>query len=139
MADSSPERGQVSLSVVEAVVGLLVVLAASTTFLVGLPDPGSEAAELRVLAADGLTVLDATPPAEDGASRLTALAHDRSSFVRERSDADAQLRALYPPSVRYRVDTPHGAIGDPLPHTRPIGRARRHVAGGDVTIRVWFR
>jgi hypothetical protein len=41
MADMGSERGQVSLSLVEAVVGLLVVLAAATTFLVGLPDAGA--------------------------------------------------------------------------------------------------
>jgi hypothetical protein len=133
------DRAQVSLSVVEGVVGLLVVVAASTTFLVGLPGTGADEAELTTLAADGLTVLDATPPASDGASRLTALARDRSGFVRERHEADAQLRAVYPPDVRYRLETPYGVVGDPLPPERVVGRARRYTDGGSVTLRVWFR
>jgi hypothetical protein len=127
------------LSVVEAVVGLLVVLAASTTFLVGLPDGGADEAELSVLAADGLTVLDATPPAGDGASRLTALTRDRSGFVRERNDADAQLRALYPTHVRYRLETPYGTVGDPHPPVRSVGTAREYASGGEVTLWVWVR
>ena len=136
---SGAGRAQVSLSVVEGIVGLLVVVAASTTFLVGLPGTGADEAELTRLASDGLTVLDSTPPADDGASRLTALARERASFVRERDEADAQLRAVYPPDVRYRLETPHGTIGDPLPPERVVGRARRYTASGGVTLQVWFR
>jgi hypothetical protein len=135
----SGERAQVSLSVVEAAVGLLVVLAASTTFLVGLPDPGADQAELTVLAADGLAVLDATPPAGEGASRLTVLARDRSGFVRERNETATQLRALYPPTVRYRIETPHGVVGDPRFTRGSVGRARQATPGGRVTLWVWFR
>jgi hypothetical protein len=136
---SGVDRAQVSLSVVEGVVGLLVVVAASTTFLVGIPAAGTDEAELTNLATDGLTVLDATPPTGDGASRLTALVRERASFVRERDETDAQLRAVYPPGVRYRLETPYGAVGDPLPPERVVGRAQRHTAGGSVTLRVWFR
>jgi hypothetical protein len=132
-------RGQVSLSVVEAAVGLVVVLAAATTFLVGLPGPGLDEGELTVLAADGLVALDATPPSATGDSQLTALVRDPSGFVRERDAADARLRALYPPHVRYRLATPHGALGDPLPADRSVGVARRHTRAGDVTLRVWYR
>ncbi|AUV80851.1 hypothetical protein C2R22_03560 [Salinigranum rubrum] len=132
-------RGQLSLSVVEAAVGLLVVLAAATTFVVGLPEAESEEATLTVLAEDGLDVLDATPPDGDGTSRLTALARDRSGFVRERSHTDDQLRALYPDRVRYRLATPHGVVGDPLPPRGPVGRAMRESVGGRVTLWVWFR
>lgn len=132
-------RGQLSLSVVEAAVGLLVVLAAATTFVVGLPETGSQDTELTVLAGDGLDVLAATPPDGDGASRLTVLARDRSSFTREQTQTDDQLRALYPDVVRYRLETPHGVVGAPLPPRGPIGRAQRHTTGGRVTLWVWFR
>jgi len=132
-------RGQLSLSVVEAAVGLLVVLAATTAFVVGLPETGSEDVELTVLAGDGLRVLDATPPEGNGASRLTALARDESGFARERSLADQELRALYPERVRYRLETPHGAIGQPLPPRGPVGRAQRHTDGGRATLWVWLR
>lgn len=132
-------RGQLSLSVVEAAVGLLVVLAAATTFVVGLPETGAEDTELTVLAADGLTVLGSTPPEGDGTSRLATLAEDQSSFVRERNPTDEQLRALYPDGARYRLETPHGVVGDPLPPREPIGRAQRLTAGGRVTLWVWFR
>jgi hypothetical protein len=139
MSERISERGQVSLSIVEAVVGLVVVLAAATTFLVGLPEAGAGEADLSRLADDGLTVLDSTPPAGDGASRLTALAREPGSFAVERSDADAQLRELYPRRVRYRLETPNGAIGDPLPPARTVGTARRYTPDGDVTLRVWLR
>jgi hypothetical protein len=136
---ASERRGQLSLSVVEAAVGLLVVLAASTAFLVGLPDEGAEDAASTVLAEDGLVALGATPPDGDGASRLTALARDQSSFARERSHAAEQLRNLYPDRVRYRLETPHGAVGDSLPPRGPVGRAQRHTTDGRVTLWVWFR
>lgn len=136
---SFDERGQLSLSVVEAVVGLLVVLAAATTFVVGLPETGSEGAELTVLASDGVIVLDATPPEGDGVSRLTVLARDRSGYVRERGYARDQLDALYPTGVQYRLETPYGAIGKPLPPRGPIGNARTHTRDGALTLWVWFR
>jgi hypothetical protein len=139
MSERVSERGQVSLSILEAVVGLVVVLAASTTFLVGLPETGADGADLRLLADDGLTALDSTPPAGDGASRLTALAREPGSFAVERSDADAQLRELYPRRVRYRLETPHGAIGEPPPPARTTGKARRYTPDGDVTLWVWIR
>ncbi|WP_380678786.1 DUF7262 family protein [Salinigranum sp. GCM10025319] len=139
MSERVSERGQVSLSIVEAIVGLVVVLAATTTFLVGLPETGADEADLNRLADDGLTALDSTPPAGDGASRLTALARGPGSFAVERSDADEQLRELYPRRVRYRLETPHGTIGEPLPPTRTTGLARRYTPEGDVTFWVWLR
>lgn len=138
-ARTESTRGQLSLSVVEAVVGLVVVLAAATTFVVGLPETGAEDTELTVLAADGLTVLESTPPEDDGTSRLAALAEDQSNFVRERTLTAEQLRALYPRHARYRLETPHGVVGEPLPPRGPVGRAQRQTTGGRVTLWVWFR
>lgn len=131
-------RAQVSLSLVEAVVGLLVVFAATSTFLVGLPDTGAAEADLDVLAADGLSALDATPVTDD-ASRLMALARTERGFVRQSVDAAEQLDTLYPVGVRYRLETPHGAVGTPPPPTGPIGRAVGQTPGGRVTLRVWIR
>ena len=139
MADMGSERGQVSLSLVEAVVGLLVVLAAATTFLVGLPDAGAESEELDVLAADGLAALGATPPTEDGASRLSALARARGTFTQEARPTDDQLRALYPETVRYHLETPHGTVGTPVPPSRTFGQAQAYRLNTWVTLRVWIR
>jgi hypothetical protein len=132
-------RGQLSLSVVEAAVGLLVVVAASTTFVVGLPATGATAGELSVLAADGVAALDATTPDGEGASRLAALARDRSGFVTEEDEAAEQLRALYPAGVRFRLETPHGAVGWPHPPRGPVGTARTRAANTTVTLWVWYR
>jgi hypothetical protein len=49
------------------------------------------------------------------------------------------LRALYPERVRYRLETPHGVVGDPLPPRGAVGQARRYIAGESVTLWVWFR
>lgn len=138
MADRVVSRAQVSLSLVEAVVGLLVVLAAMTMFLVDLPDPDAAAADLNRLADDGLTVLDATPTADD-ASQLTALARDESRFARNADDAEERLGELYQPTVRYRLETPYGVVGQPLPPSGSVGRAQRWVSGGRVTLWVWYR
>jgi hypothetical protein len=131
-------RGQVSLSLVEAVVGLLVVFAAASTFLVGLPETGAAERDLTVLAADGLSVLDATP-ATDNASRLAALGRSERSYARQSDATTAQLQELYPDGVRFRLETPHGALGRPLSTTGPVGRAVAWTPGGRVTLRVWIR
>ena len=131
-------RGQVSLSLVEAVVGVLVVFAAATTFLVDLPDAGAETAELDRLAADGLIVLDATPAADD-ASQLTALGRDETRFARHAGDAEERLGGLYPPGVRFRLETPYGAVGRRLPPSRAVGRSQQWAAGSRVTLWVWYR
>jgi hypothetical protein len=131
-------RGQVSLSLVEAVVGLVVVFAAATTFLVSLPDSGAETTDLDRLAADGLTVLDATPAAGD-ASRLTALGRSEASFARHAGDAEERLGGLYPPSVRFRLETPYGAVGQRLPPSGAVGRAQRWAGGSRVALWVWYR
>lgn len=131
-------RGQLSLSVVEALVGLVLVIGTVSAFALSPPAPATGEAQLDRYARDTLTVLRSDAPADDGRSRLAALTRSAGSFEAEREAADRRIRSLLPAHLSYRVTTPHGTFGDPRPPAgRPVGRAHATTADGPVTLRVW--
>lgn len=131
-------RGQLSLSLVEAAVGVLFVLSVATTFGLGLPDPGVREAQLDAYATDAATMLADEQPVGAGESRLVAASTSAAGFERERSALVRRLDTLLPATVRYRVQTPHGTVGDPVPAGQPVGRTTVVTRHGDVTIQVWY-
>ncbi|MFC6836761.1 DUF7262 family protein [Halomarina ordinaria] len=131
-------RGQLSLSVVEAGVGVVLVLAVTTGFVLGVPAPDTREAQLDAYASDAATVLSNEPPRHRGTSRLAEVAASPAAFDRERTALDERVDRLLPDNLLYRIDTPHGAAGYRRPAGVPVGRATVTTAGGDVTIRVWY-
>ncbi|WP_435186319.1 DUF7262 family protein [Halobellus sp. EA9] len=135
----STDRGQLATSLVEAVVGALLVLAVVAGFLWAPVDDGRADAEPDRLAADALAVLHAEAPAGSGRSRLTAACRSPASFATERAPLRARLEAVLPPGAFGRVATPHGSVGPPIPTTVvESGRARLDVGPCAVALRVWF-
>jgi hypothetical protein len=132
------DRGQLSLPLVEAAVGTLLVLTVVLGFGLGVPDPGTRRAQLDTYAGDAAAVLAADPPAGTGASRLSVASRSTEGFVGERAPLAARIEALLPKNVLYRVETPAGTLGYPRPAGRPVGRATTQTRHGPVVLEVWY-
>lgn len=131
-------RGQLSLSVVEAGVGIVLVFAVAATFGLALPDPGVREAQLDSYAADTARVLASESPRHGGSTRLAEVSRSRSGFRRERAALRRRVDRILPANLLYRVVTPHGAVGYPVPDNVPVGESTVATVGGEVTIRVWY-
>jgi hypothetical protein len=134
----STDRGQLSLSVVEAFVGALLVVAVATTFALGAPAADVDRPQLDRYAGDVATALADRPATGTTGSLAAAVARSAESF----RDRDAELRraaeAVLPPDVLVRVETPHGAVGFAPPSSGAVGTARLTVGGGTLTVEVWY-
>lgn len=132
------DRGQVSLSLVEASVGVVLILAVTSIFATGLPAPDTRGAQLDSYATDIGTVLANEPPRHADETRLAEVTASPAAFQRERPAFEARVTRLVPENLLYRVDTPHGSVGYQPPSGVPLGVARLPTPGGLVTIRVWY-
>jgi hypothetical protein len=136
---TADDRGQLSLSVFEAVVGALLVVAVTAGFALGGDDLGAaREAQLDRYAGDGVALL-ATDGSGADRSTLAALAASERSFDRAADRARRRLAAALPANVLFRVETPHGTVGFPPPPSRAVGEARRVTIDGTITVRVWYQ
>jgi hypothetical protein len=131
-------RGQLSLSLVETAVGVVLVLGVAAGFTVGMTGPTSSTPQLDSLARDTTTLLGAEPSDSEESARLVALARSEQSFARERVTASQRVRELLPADVLFRVRTPEGAFGTPRPPTAAVGSATASTRYGPVTVWVWY-
>lgn len=131
------ERGQLATPMVEATVGVLLVVAVALAFGV-VPVETAETSTLDRRAADALAVLAAEPPEGTGSSRLTAACRSASAFDIEAEELDRRLRAILPEPLSYRLETPHGRVGRPPPTGVPTGTATLTTEGCTATLRVWY-
>jgi hypothetical protein len=132
------ERAQLSLSAVEAGIGVLLVLGVLGGFLAGVPAADRDAAALDATAADAAVVLAGESPRHAGATRLAEVARSPAAFERERGALNRRVAAVLPENVMFQVATPHGTVGTPPPDGVPVGVATMPTRYGDVTIRVWY-
>lgn len=131
-------RGQLSLSLVEASIGIVFILAVTAIFATGLPSPDARHDQLDVYATDVATVLHGDPPRHADETRLVEVTASPSAFQRERAALDRRVSRLVPQNLLYRVETPYGAVGYRQPNGVAVGSARIPTPGGLVTIRVWY-
>ena len=131
-------RGQLSLTVVEAVVGVVLVMGVAAGFTVVSTGPSPSTPQLDTLADDAATVLASEPTAGGRDSRLAALARSEGSFAATRRSTRERLTDLLPADVLFRVRTPHGSVGHPQPPTATVGSTTVPTRYGPVTIRVWY-
>jgi len=132
------DRGQLSLSLVEAAVGVALILSVAMGFALGLPTPDTKEPQLDLYAEDAASVLASEPPRHQGTTRLAEILRSTDSFQRERSALDRRVDRILPDNLMYRVETPYGAVGFPKPATTSLGRASVTTANGAVTIWVWY-
>ena len=140
------ERAQLSLSLVEAAIGVLFVLGVTAAFSFGPTVAPAREAQLDAYADDALTVLGGDAPAgtaaenatHRGDSRLVAASRSPVAFEREREALRDRIAAVLPPDAAFRLDTPHGSVGFDHPPGAPTGEASVVTARGRVTLRVWY-
>lgn len=132
------DRAQLSLSVVEAGVGVVLVLAVVAGLALGVPAPNENAAQLEAYASDTASVLAQEPPRHQGSTRLAEITISPAAFARERGALDRRVDALLSDNLLYQVETPHGTVGFPVPSTTTVGAATVTTPYGDVAVRVWY-
>lgn len=131
-------RGQLSLSVLEAAVGVVLILGVAAGFAVGVPAPSDRATQLDVYARDTASVLAGDPPRHGGATRLAELTRSAGSFDRERGALRRRVDRILPDNLMFRVRTPHGAVGFRRPAGSTVGTATVTTPHGEVRIEVWY-
>lgn len=131
-------RGQLSLSVVEAAIGVVFVLAVALGFALGVPAADTRTPQLNAYAADAATVLANEPPQHAGETRLAEVTRSQDAFDREHEALDRRVARILGENLLYRLATPHGAVGYRRPTGAATGRATVPTRGGEVTIWVWY-
>ncbi|NEU57742.1 hypothetical protein [Halorussus sp. MSC15.2] len=131
-------RGQLSLSVVEAGVGAVLILAVAMGFALGVAPTDDGTAQLDLYAEDAATVLAGEPPRHAGATRLSEVVRSPDAFDRERDALRRRVARILPDNLLFRVRTPRGAVGFRKPAGVAVGSATVTTAAGDVTIWVWY-
>ncbi|ERH13037.1 MAG: hypothetical protein J07HB67_02070 [halophilic archaeon J07HB67] len=132
------DRAQLSLSVVEAGVGVLFLLSVAAGFAVDLPSPPTDETQLDAYAADTTTVLASETPRHADRSRLAELTASQAAFERERDALRRRVAVILGDNLQFRVQTPHGVVGDPVPRATPTGTATVPTRSGPVVIEVWY-
>lgn len=132
------DRGQLSLPVAEAAIGVALLFAVTATFGLGVGEPPSSEAQLDAYASDAATVLADGSPAHADRTRLAELARSPLTVQRERAALREQVERTLGANLFFRIETPHGAIGAALPRDRPLGRATVPTRNGLVVIWVWY-
>jgi hypothetical protein len=131
-------RGQLSLPVVEAVVGVALVVGLTAAFAVSVPGPATERAQLERYADDaGTTLADAPAPGGSGPLLAAALSSP-DAFDDARPALRERTTGALPGAVRVRLDTPRGSVGPPRPPDVPAGRATVTTVRGPVRVVVWY-
>lgn len=131
------ERGQLSISVIEAGVGVVLVLSVAMGFTLGVPTPDAETSQLDAYAEDVATVLVNEPPRHGGKTRIEEVAA-RDAKEREYDALEARVERILDDNLMYRIELPHGTVGYIRPASRPAGRATVPTAGGEVTVWIWY-
>ena len=132
------DRGQLPLSVLEAAIGLLLLLAVVMGFALGVTPADTRTPQLDVYATDGATILANEEPQHAGQTRLAEVAASRTAFEREHDALERRAERIFPDNVMFRIETRHGAAGYALPPDVPTGTATVATGSGEVTVEVWY-
>lgn len=127
-------RAQLSLSLLEAGVATLLILAVAGLFVLGPADPPTDN-HLDRYAGDLETVL-ADPGPES--VPIDHLLGSRESFEEHQESVMETVRSVLPPTLSYRLETDQGTIGDPRPVAVHTGTRRIVTANGTATLWVWY-
>ncbi|MFH5798047.1 hypothetical protein [Haladaptatus sp. CMAA 1911] len=134
----SSSRGQLSLSVVEAGIGVVLILGVTMGFAFGVPSPNARETQLDMYAKDTGRVLVHEAPRHRGTTRLAEIVESKPSFRREADALRTRVDRILPDNLMFRVETPHGSVGYRKPGGVPVGVSTVTTTNGDVTIWVWY-
>lgn len=132
------QRGQLSLTVIEAAVGVVLILGVAMGFALAVPGPADQTTQLDAYARDGATVLANEPPRHADETRLSEILRSEEAFEREKGALETRVDRILPDNLLFRVITPHGEVGYRQPDGVPTGVATTTTTEGAVTIEVWY-
>lgn len=132
------QKAQLSLSIIEVAVGVVLVFAVLLGFVLGVPAPNTRDVQLEAYANDAITTLAAEPPRHRGATRLSEVARSPAAFEREHDELEHRTDRLLPDNLMFRYETPHGGVGYQVPSGVSVGTARVTTIYGEITILVWY-
>ncbi|WP_410765564.1 hypothetical protein [Haloferax sp. DFSO60] len=131
--DSS--RGQLSLTVVEAAVATLLILAVTASFALTPPAPTTTAPDET--AARAATLL-ATTPADGTGTVLGAACGSEAELGTREDQLLAILASSLPDGAFVHLETPVGSVGTPPPSSARVGSAPAVVPECSATLEVWY-
>ncbi|MFT4946856.1 MAG: hypothetical protein ACI8TL_001093 [Natronomonas sp.] len=133
-------RGQATITAVEAGIGILLVLALSVAFALGSPGGADQAstAQLDAYAEDAGTILAQEQPRHADQTRLAEITASQAAFEREATALERRIEEILPENTLFRLDTPHGSVGHPLPTDVHTGTATIPTTTRPVTLNVWY-
>jgi len=132
------DRAQLPVSLLEAALGVVVILSVVFGVALGVPAPDTREPQLDAYATDATTILANEPPEHQNATRLAEVVANEDSFKRERGQLRARTDAILPDNLMFRIETPHGSVGYPVPRRVATGEATVTTVAGPVTIQVWY-
>jgi hypothetical protein len=125
------------MPVVEAGVGVVLILSLAGLLALGTPAPAADDPQLDVYAEDVAMVLAEEPSRHGGTSRLDELTRSQRSFEREAPALERRVETLLPENHLYRIETPHGVVGYERPAGAVAGATTVTTQHGDVRVEVW--
>jgi hypothetical protein len=132
------DRGQLPVTIIEAALGVLLLVGITFAFALGVPAAPTAEAQLDVYAADAATLLANEPPRHTEQPRVAVFVSSRSAFEREKATLERRVERVLPPNVMFRVETAYGTAGHRLPDGVPTGTATITTTEGEIRIRVWY-
>ncbi|MDS0260562.1 hypothetical protein NDI56_14240 [Haloarcula sp. S1CR25-12] len=131
-------RAQLPLSLVEVALGATLILGVAFGFTLATPEPDTRGPQLTAYAEDTATILQNDPARHDGTTRLGELVASEPAFERERDALERRVERILPSNVLFRVRTPYGSVGTPIPKRTTTGTATVPTGAGTVRIEVWY-
>lgn len=141
--DAGPEtegrgdRAQLSMPLVEAGIGVVLILGLTAILALGTPAPQASDPQLDAYAADVATVLAEEPARHGGTTRLDEVARSEERFEREADALERRVDDLLPDNVLFRIETEHGAVGFERPASAVTGTETVTTRHGHVRVEVW--
>lgn len=135
---SATRRGQLPMALLEAALGVVLVLGVVLSFGLGVGTADTRSAQLDAYASDALVMLEDEPPRHGSATRLDEVFANEDAFEREQGTLERRLDRILPANLMYRLETPHGSVGYPVPSRVPTGTATITTVGGSVDLVVWY-
>jgi len=132
------DRAQLPVSLLEAALGVVVILAVVLGVAIGVPAPDTREPQLDAYAEDTATILANEPPEHRNVTRLAEVIASEESFQRERGQLRARTDDILPDNVMFRIETTHGSVGFSNPGAVATGEATVTTVTGAVTIEVWY-
>jgi len=138
--ECSAARAQLSMTAVEAAIGVLLLTGFVLLFSLGVPgaDDARTEAQLETYADDAAVLLANEPPRHADQTRLAELVASPTAFEREKGDFEERVGELLPDNLMFRVETEYGTVGFPLPEDVQTGRTTMLTTNGEVVLEVWY-